>query len=88
MIIFYIGLKNSGYFYRQLECHKLTTNGTRGGQSDLTKTAPNDPAHTARASELSRVKDRLIDRLTDPQTDTSIISCNTLQSASHALDAA
>jgi len=35
------------------------------GQSDFTKAAPNDPARTARASELSRVTDKLTDLRTD-----------------------
>jgi len=40
------------------------------GQGDLAKAAPNDPAHIARAAELSRVTDR--------QKDTAIIGNNSL----------
>jgi len=52
---------------------KLTESLT-SGQSDLAKAVPNDPAHIARAAELSRVTDRQ----TDCRTDAAHIGNNSL----------
>jgi len=57
--------------YTAVICHLLNrhvamnNHSKTSGQSDFRKAAPNDPVHTARAAELSRVTDRLTDRHRD-----------------------